>query len=156
MPPFHFSRLLLVLVSVLALGCADQKKEDPAPVTPSPVVPPLPRLAGTWELTKQVVTDFKPDGTVASSTTTDTYVANGQIWRYVFRADGRFEYSYNGQTGRTGTYTYTATSLVQTNAPGYTPTTTFAIQRLADTELVLMVGSRTTTGRESVTTWAKR
>lgn len=150
MPSFLLARLLLVFFSAVALGCSG-KHEDPAPVTAPPA------MTGTWELTKQVTTTFNANGTT-SVATADTYVASGQIWRYVLTPDGRFDYTYQGQTARKGTYTNANGRFVQTNDPGYgnTPTVTYTIQQLGAAELVLVSTSRATTGVESVTTWARR
>lgn len=106
-------------------------------------------------MTKLVVTLYNADGTV-QSTTHDGYVAAGEVWSHVFHADGRFEYQYKGQTGRTGTYTYTATRLVQTNNPGYAATHTYDIDKLAATEMLLARDLRPASNQKSVSTWVKR
>lgn len=114
-------------------------------------------MTGTWELTKQVITEFHLDGT-SSSTIYNTYVATGELWHYVLTADGSFDYNYKGQTSRKGTYTSTNSKFIQTNAPGFgnTPTVTFTIQKLTTTELVLVSPAQTATGTEVATTWEKR
>ena len=142
------ARVVFAFLIACVLGCSG-KKEDVAPVA-------LPSLTGTWDMTKLVVTLYNADGTVRSTTTHDDYVAAGEIWSHVFHADGRFEYQYQGQPGRTGTYTYTATHLVQTNNPGYAPTHTYDIDKLAATEMLLARDLRPASNQKSVSTWVKR
>jgi hypothetical protein len=140
---------LLLGFTVLAVGCSS-KKNDPAPPAP-PVA-----LTGRWDLTKQVITEHNPDGSVLSATTYDTYQSAGQLWSYVFKADNTFEYFYQGQISRKGTYVRTPTSVVQTNTQGSTmPTTTYLIDNVTDTELVLR-SPAIVAGKTGVSTWVKR
>ena len=143
-------RLSLVCFTFLALGCSG-KKEDPAP-TPAPLVD----ITGRWDLTTQVITDYRADGSpIASNTYHYDNALSGQDWTYLFKADKTFEYIFQDQILISGTYTNTNTTLVKTNLQGgATPTNTSAIEKATATELVFLVGA-ITSGRTSRQSFVK-